>query len=100
MYLEKFINKLAIFAVGVYRSFGTMFLGGQCRFEPSCSQYAIDALKSLPTHWAISLIIKRIIKCRPGGPFGYDPVPLNCSCTRHQQPLNQQSLGGIHEVKQ
>ncbi|HEX4265191.1 MAG TPA: membrane protein insertion efficiency factor YidD [Verrucomicrobiae bacterium] len=47
----------------------------QCRFEPSCSQYAIEALK---THGAISggwLAAKRVCRCHPWGECGEDPVP-------------------------
>jgi putative membrane protein insertion efficiency factor len=48
---------------------------GQCRFEPSCSQYAIEALK---THGAITgswLAAKRVCRCHPWGECGEDPVP-------------------------
>jgi uncharacterized protein len=48
---------------------------GHCRFEPSCSQYAVEALK---THGAISgtwLAAKRVCRCHPWGDFGEDPVP-------------------------
>ena len=50
-------------------------LGNCCRFTPSCSQYCIEALR---THGAIKgcwLTFKRLMRCRPGGPYGYDPVP-------------------------
>lgn len=76
------VKNILILFLGVYRTIGTTFLGGQCRFEPSCSKYAHEALESLPTHKALYLILLRILKCRPGGPFGYDPVPhnpMNCS---------------------
>jgi putative membrane protein insertion efficiency factor len=46
-----------------------------CRFQPTCSQYAIEALRlhgSIRGSW---LALKRILKCHPWGPFGYDPVP-------------------------
>jgi len=48
---------------------------GHCRFEPSCSQYAVEALK---THGALSggwLATKRICRCHPWGAHGADPVP-------------------------
>ncbi|HEY9508701.1 MAG TPA: membrane protein insertion efficiency factor YidD, partial [Verrucomicrobiae bacterium] len=48
---------------------------GRCRFEPSCSQYALDALK---THGAISgswLAVRRVCRCHPYGGCGHDPVP-------------------------
>ncbi len=46
-----------------------------CRFEPSCSRYAEEALRlhgSLRGGW---LALRRLVRCRPGGGFGYDPVP-------------------------
>jgi len=72
---------MLLFLVGVYRTIGTTYLGGQCRFEPSCSQYATEALQTLPTHRAIFLILKRVLSCRPGGPYGYDPVPKQKTCS-------------------
>lgn len=73
--LEPVIKDALLFLVAVYRSIGTSFLGGQCRFEPSCSQYAIDALSIYPSHNAVTLIAKRICRCHPFGGHGYDPVP-------------------------
>ena len=64
-----------ILMIGVYRSIGTTHLGGCCRFEPSCSMYALHAAQTLPFIKALKLICVRILKCRPGGSFGYDPVP-------------------------
>jgi putative membrane protein insertion efficiency factor len=55
----------------------TFLLGpaGNCRFEPSCSQYAVEALK---THGAVAgswLAAKRVCRCHPWGGCGEDPVP-------------------------
>lgn len=49
--------------------------GSGCRFHPSCSQYAVNALKThglLKGSW---LSLKRIVRCRPGGDSGIDEVP-------------------------
>ena len=46
-----------------------------CRFSPTCSEYTIEALEKYGTIKGLKLGFKRIIKCRPMGEFGYDPVP-------------------------
>lgn len=50
-------------------------LGGGCRFEPTCSRYALTALKTHPLHRALWLIVCRIGRCHPWGGCGHDPVP-------------------------
>jgi uncharacterized protein len=70
-----FLKHSSLLLVGIYRSIGTTFFGGSCRFEPSCSDYAQQALSKHEPHQAIRLIGKRIINCRPGGSAGFDPVP-------------------------
>lgn len=46
-----------------------------CRHEPTCSEYAIIAIKTHGVLIGIWLAIKRISRCHPWGTFGYDPVP-------------------------
>lgn len=46
-----------------------------CRFTPSCSQYALEALERFSARSGLALILRRLVRCRPGGPFGFDPVP-------------------------
>lgn len=72
---ERHVKSCLIFLVAVYRSVGSQHLGGQCRFEPSCSHYAVEALQQHPSLKAIFLIMKRILKCQPFGSSGWDPVP-------------------------
>ena len=49
---------------------------GACRFYPSCSEFAREAIEELPTHQAIFCIVKRLMKCHPfARGAGYDPVP-------------------------
>ncbi|MBY8974370.1 membrane protein insertion efficiency factor YidD [Rhodobacteraceae bacterium NNCM2] len=61
--------------VRLYRLVGSPWVGRNCRFQPTCSEYALDALEQ---HGALRggwLTIRRILRCRPGGGHGYDPVP-------------------------
>lgn len=46
-----------------------------CRFTPTCSEYTKQAILKYGTIRGIKMGFKRILRCRPGGGFGYDPVP-------------------------
>ena len=63
------------FLVSFYRLFLSGIFGGTCRFYPSCSLYAEQALKEYPAKTAVLLILKRLSRCYPLGGFGFDPVP-------------------------
>jgi putative membrane protein insertion efficiency factor len=62
--------------VYIYRYSISPYLRPACRHEPSCSQYALDALKLHGPVNGLVLGTNRILRCRPGGTHGYDPVPL------------------------
>ena len=73
--LNKIFSKIFIGIIKFYQNFFAYFLGGSCRFTPSCSNYGIEAIKE---HGALSgswLTVKRICRCQPFGGSGYDPVP-------------------------
>lgn len=66
---------LGVLVVKAYQLLLSPFTGGACRFEPSCSAYAIGAFEAhglLRGGW---LMVRRIAKCHPFGPHGFDPVP-------------------------
>ena len=52
-----------------------MLIGGCCRHHPTCSQFAIEALNKHGLRRGGLMALRRIGRCRPGGTFGYDPVP-------------------------
>ena len=61
--------------VRLYQLVLSPYFGGQCRYVPSCSAYALEALErhgALRGSW---LTLKRLARCQPFGGFGYDPVP-------------------------
>lgn len=62
--------------VYIYRYTLSPFLGRACRHVPSCSQYMLDALKIHGPVTGLFMGLGRILRCRPGGTHGYDPVPL------------------------
>ncbi len=57
----------------IHMVFGPLGMG--CRFEPTCSRYAIEAFRKLPLHRALWLSVRRVSRCHPWGGQGYDPVP-------------------------
>jgi putative membrane protein insertion efficiency factor len=69
------MKRLFIFPIRLYQRFLSPLLGKNCRFEPTCSHYTVDAIHEWGVLKGISLGIRRILKCNPWGPFGYDPVP-------------------------
>lgn len=61
--------------IWAYRLTLSSFLGGHCRFHPTCSQYALDAYRERGVLCGSILTAKRIARCHPWGGSGYDPVP-------------------------
>ena len=61
--------------VGLYRLVISPWLGNNCRFQPSCSEYALEALREHGAFRGSWLAIRRIGRCHPWGGSGYDPVP-------------------------
>lgn len=61
--------------VALYRIAISPWLGNNCRFEPSCSAYAMEALRVHGAFRGSWLTVKRIGRCHPWGGSGYDPVP-------------------------
>ena len=60
-----------------YRIAISPFLGINCRFQPTCSSYAIEALERHGVLCGTALAARRIARCHPWGGSGYDPVPGN-----------------------
>lgn len=68
------LARLFALPVKAYRLIFSPWVGHNCRYQPTCSQYALDALQ---THGAIKggwLAVRRILRCHPWGQSGYDPV--------------------------
>ncbi len=61
--------------VQIYRYTISPLLGANCRFEPTCSSYAIEALRRHGAFRGTVLAAQRIARCHPWGGSGYDPVP-------------------------
>lgn len=68
------MKKVALFLVRFYQLVLQPWIGYQCRFTPTCSNYAIEALEKLGFWKGSWLILKRILRCHPFHSGGYDPV--------------------------
>jgi hypothetical protein len=66
---------IAALPVRAYRLLLSPWLGLSCRYQPTCSAYALEALEKHGAIRGIWLTIRRIARCHPGGGSGYDPVP-------------------------
>jgi putative membrane protein insertion efficiency factor len=69
------MKSLFILLVRIYQKIISPLLGANCRYTPTCSQYAIEAIKKYGAFKGGWLAIKRILSCNPWGGHGYDPVP-------------------------
>lgn len=63
-----------IFMIKLYQKFISPLLGSNCRFMPTCSQYSIEAITKYGAIKGGFLSVKRISKCHPFHPGGYDPL--------------------------
>ena len=68
-------NKLALLLIKLYQIFVSPVLGPACRFVPTCSEYAYQAISTYGVFRGSLLAIKRILRCHPFNPGGFDPVP-------------------------
>lgn len=67
--------KLLIALIRMYRYLLSPWLGRNCRFYPSCSEYAVQALKQHGALRGSGLTVARLCRCHPWHEGGYDPVP-------------------------
>ncbi len=77
-----FFSALAIAVIRFYRYFVSPLSPPSCRFKPTCSAYMIEAIAQHGLIHGVWLGVKRIGKCHPGHPGGYDPVPAYKGNTR------------------
>ena len=69
------ITYIAYLMVKAYQVVVSPLLGANCRYNPTCSAYALEALKKFGIIKGGLLSIKRVAKCHPWGGSGHDPVP-------------------------
>lgn len=80
------LRVLLILPIRLYQWTISPLLGVNCRFAPSCSAYAIEAIETHGAMRGLWLGTRRILRCHPWGGSGYDPVPAprhDCHHTAH-----------------
>ena len=75
MTVKEILSLPLILIVRFYQKFISPYKPSCCRFTPTCSQYALEALRKYGPLKGSWLAFKRIIRCHPWGGSGYDPVP-------------------------
>ena len=69
------MKRIFMFLIKVYQKGISPLTGPHCRFTPTCSQYAFEAIERFGAIKGSYLAIRRLLKCHPLNPGGYDPVP-------------------------
>jgi len=67
---------VAVFAIRCYQAIIRPHLIGSCKFHPTCSEYAIDAIVQHGLFRGLELALRRVSRCQPFTPGGLDPVPM------------------------
>ncbi len=73
--LRRCLQWLLIALIRLYQITLAPWFGGQCRYDPTCSAYAVEAIRTHGTARGLWLTVKRLLRCHPFAHGGYDPVP-------------------------
>ena len=73
--VSRWTGRLLILPIRGYQRFISPLTPAVCRYQPTCSQYAVEAITKHGPVKGLWLAIKRIARCNPWGGSGYDPVP-------------------------
>ena len=78
--MSHLVSEALVLLVRLYQWTLRPFIGAQCRYEPSCSHYAVEALRLHGPVRGAGLAGLRVLRCNPWLPGGLDPVPPICDC--------------------
>ena len=81
--MKKLLTRALLLLIRGYQLFISPLIGPRCRFYPTCSHYALEALRAHGLRRGGWLALRRIFRCHPWNPGGVDPVPPACTEHRH-----------------
>ena len=82
------IRRIVVLPIQFYRLFISPVLGPHCRFQPTCSSYAIEAIESFGIFKGTVMAVRRVSRCHPWHPGGYDPVHKSDADHHHHEQVN------------
>lgn len=92
-YSQQLSRCLIRFPIQAYRLLLSPYLGPACRYSPSCSEYALDAIQRWGVLKGMWFVVYRILSCHPWAKGGYDPVPpITKRCAGRSNPSNRGKL--------
>jgi putative membrane protein insertion efficiency factor len=101
---DRIAVRLMVLVLRGYRFALSPLIGNQCRFAPTCSHYAIDAIERFGAGRGSLLALRRVLRCHPWHPGGFDPVPGEMAepsdgdeARVAEGPVHGQGLGHAHE---
>ena len=74
-FIQRALTTVLIYPIRLYQRYISPLTPPACRFTPTCSQYAVEALQKHGPIKGLYLAVRRILRCHPWGGSGYDPVP-------------------------
>jgi putative membrane protein insertion efficiency factor len=81
--------RFALLALNFYKANLSILFAGNCRYQPTCSRYAYEAIERFGVAGGMWLAVKRLLRCHPlSGKFGYDPVPEKWEEMRTDSAMN------------
>ena len=98
---QAFGVRAALFALSFYKAYLSVLFAGTCRYEPTCSRYAYEAIERFGVLRGGWLGLQRLLRCHPlSGRFGYDPVPEKWVPEKWEEMrANSDVVGKTREVR-